>query len=152
MVKIEEMKDEVDEMLDRMRRKGGGGGGRSGLKDQNPADVDAFLSSVDKVSDLVSKLKSAETDADLAKAKTEADEFVGQIKDRSEKLKKKNNGDDEDDNDDGGYKTRVVSSNKSSLNTNRSFREGTPPHLPPGASSPAAVQQQEQQQEQQQVN
>ena len=70
MVKIEEMKDEVDEMLDRMRRKGGGGGGaKSGLKDQNPADVDAFLSSVDKVSDLVSKLKSAETDADLAKAK-----------------------------------------------------------------------------------
>ena len=87
MVKIEEMKDEVDEMLDRMRRKGGGG--KSGLKGQNPADVDAFLSSVDKVSDLVSKLKSAETDADLAKAKTEADEFVGQIKDRSEKLKLK---------------------------------------------------------------
>ena len=136
MVQIEEMKDEVDQMLNNMRKRGGGGG--DSFQEQNPAEVEAFLSSVDRVSDLVAQLKSAGTDEELAKAKTDADQFVGQIQQRTEKLKKKNAGGGDDDDDDGGYETRVVSSNKSSLNTNRTFHEAAPP-MPPGVASASST-------------
>merc|ERR1719443_759304 len=138
MVQIEEMKDEVDQMLSNMRKRGGGG---DSFQEQNPEEVDAFLSSVDRVSDLVAQLKTAGTDEELAKAKTDADQFVGQIKERTEKLKKKkNNGGGDDDDDDDGYETRVVASNKSSLNTNRTFHEAAPPtpQLPPGGAAAAS--------------
>jgi len=139
MVQIEEMKDEVDQMLDNMRRKNGD------HKEQNPGEVEDFLSSIDRVSELVSQLKTAETDEDLAKAKSEADSFVGQVEEKRKKRKKKNGDDDDDE-----METRVVASNKSSLNTNRAFSDSAPPRLPPGALPNLPTQQQQQQQPPQQ--
>jgi len=143
MVQIEEMKDEVDQMLDKMRGKGA-------YQQQNPAEVEDFLSSVDRVSELVSNLKTAETDEDLAQAKSAADNFVGQYEEKKRKMTKKKLEADDDDDD---IETHVVASNKSSLNTNRAFSESAPPRLPPGAMpNPPSQRQQLSQQQQEEMS
>lgn len=107
---------EVDALLSKMR----------GSPNSDPKELETFLTNVDEVSSLISKLASAESESDMEKLKGDADEFISQFTQKNSATLLK------DAEDEDGMRT-VYS--KCSLNKNVSEHEV----LPPGEDLMAAI-------------